>query len=257
LPIPERRWQQVSLDLITQLPPSDGFDAILVVVDMLSKMVHCVPTHTSATAEKLAVLFFREVVRLHGLPEALVSDRDSRFTGNFWTSLFAALGTKLRMSTPFHPQTDGQTERANRTIEQMLRAYVGTELNDWCRFLPAIEFAINDAKQASTGFSPFFLNSGQDPMTPVRLPEGKIDGVLGTPKASPTRSNPLIYEMRHPESAERHAILTPPPGKNRGHFCSNPYLNICGMLQMELILLGLSGVCFVYHQTLYAVRLIA
>ena len=144
---------------------------------MLSKMVHCVPTHTSATAEDLAVLYFREVVRLHGLPEFLVSDRNSRFTGHFWTALMAALGTKLRMSTPFHPQTDGQTERANRTIEQTLRAYVGTELTDWRRYLPAVEFAINSATQASSGFTPFFLNYGEDPMTPVRLLATRDDSV--------------------------------------------------------------------------------
>ena len=177
LPIPQRRWQQVSMDLITQLPSSEGHDAILVVVDMLSKMVHCVPTHTTATAEDIAVLFFREVVRLHGLPEILVSDRDSRFTGHFWTALMGALGTKLHMSTPDHPQTDGQTERANRTVETMLRAYVNAELTNWRRYLPAVEFAINSAVQSSTGFSPFYLNYGEDPMTPVRLLAARGDNV--------------------------------------------------------------------------------
>ena len=122
LPIPTRPWQQVSMDLITQLPRSKlGNDAIVVFVDKLTKMVHYVATTTNVTAPQLATLFMREVVRLHGVPESILSDRDPRFTANFWRAFWSQLGTTLTMSTAYHPQTDGQTERANRTLEEMLR----------------------------------------------------------------------------------------------------------------------------------------
>jgi hypothetical protein len=167
IPPPPRRWDQVSMDLITQLPRSrNGNDAIVVVVDKLSKMIHCIPATTTINAPELAKLFVREVVRLHGVPSSIISDRDPRFTSSFWQELWKQLGTRLAMSTAYHPQTDGQTERANRTIEDILRAYVNHKQNDWDELLPLVEFAYNNSKQASTGFSPFFLNSGQHPFVP-------------------------------------------------------------------------------------------
>jgi transposase InsO family protein len=133
LPVPTRRWSDISMDLIVQLPPTrpHRFDAVLVVVDRLSKMAHFMPTRTDATAPELARLVFREVVRLHGIPRTIVSDRDSRFTSRFWRALHRLLDVRLAMSTAFHPQTDGQTERMNRTLEEMLRAYVGHRQDDW------------------------------------------------------------------------------------------------------------------------------
>ena len=170
LPIPERRWQQVTLDLITQLPKTkSGNDAIVVFVDKLSKMVHYVATTTDVDAVKLADLFISQVVRLHGIPESIVSDRDSRFTSSFWKSLWDQLGTKLHMSTAFHPQSDGQTERANRTLEEGLRAYVSINHDDWDIHLPILEFAVNNSPSASTGETPFMLNYGQNPLLPVDL----------------------------------------------------------------------------------------
>ena len=131
LPIPDRPWQQVSLDLITALPRSrNGHDAIVVFVDKLTKMVHYVATTTDVTAPQLALLFIREVCRLHGVPDSILSDRDPRFTASFWGSFWSQLGSKLVMSTAYHPQTDGQTERANRTLEEMLRAYVNWRQSD-------------------------------------------------------------------------------------------------------------------------------
>jgi hypothetical protein len=111
LPIPTRSWEQVSMDFITQLPRTKaGHDAIVVFVDTFSKMVHFVPTKTTASAPDTAKLFFDHIFKLHGLPKSIVSDRDAKFTSRFWQSLFNTLGTKLAMSTAFHPQTDGQTE---------------------------------------------------------------------------------------------------------------------------------------------------
>ena len=176
IPHPPRRWQQVSMDLITQLPPTrSGYDAIFVVVDKSSKMIHCIPTTTTCTAPDLAHLFFREIVRHHGIPTSIISDRDPRFTSSFWSELWKQLGTKLAMSTAYHPQTDGQTERANRTIEDILRAYVNTQQNDWDQHLTAVEIAYNNSKQISTGFSPYYLNYGQHPSFPITLVTRQIN----------------------------------------------------------------------------------
>ena len=118
------------MDLITQLPKSkSGKDAIVVFVDKLTKMVHYAATTTTVSASQLASIFFREVVRLHGIPSSILSDRDPRFTGKFWRNLWKHFGTNLTMSTAYHPQTDGQTERANRTLEEMMRSYVNFQQN--------------------------------------------------------------------------------------------------------------------------------
>ena len=185
LPIPGRPWSQVSLDLITQLPRSKlGNDAIVVFVDKLTKMVHYVATRTDVTAPQLSTIFMREVCRLHGVPDSILSDRDPRFTAHFWRSFWDQLGSKLTMSTAYHPQTDGQTERANRTLEEMLRAYVNWRQSDWDVHLSTLEMAFNTAKQASTGYSPHYLNFGQE----MRLP---LDGAI--PSAA-TNSNPTAIE---------------------------------------------------------------
>ena len=185
LPIPERPWQVVTLDLITQLPRTRaGHDAIVVFVDKLTKWATYVATRTDVDAPGLARIFFDHVVRLHGVPEGLVSDRDTRFTSLFWRALWQQLGTSLLMSTAFHPQTDGQTERQNRTLEETLRAYVGYHQDDWDERLTAAELAYNTSLHASTGASPFFLNYGQH----AHLP---IDAALQGDRAS---NNPAAEE---------------------------------------------------------------
>ena len=176
LAVPERRWQQVTMDFITQLPMTkSGHDAIVVWVDKLSKMVHLVPTTTTVDAPQVAKLFMREVVRLHGVPESIVSDRDPRFTSSFWRELWKMLGTRLAMSTAYHPQSDGQTERANRTLEDMLRAFVSVRQDDWDDFLVASEIAINNTQQASSKYSPFFLNSGAHPRFPLCIQHKSVN----------------------------------------------------------------------------------
>lgn len=170
LNIPHQKWEQVTMDLITALPRTTrGHDAIGVVVDKLTKMVHFFPTTTSVTAPQLATLFFDCVVRLHGLPRSIVSDRDPRFTSKFWEALMTKCGTTLARSTAYHPQTDGQTERVNRTLEEALRAYVNDTHTDWDDHLSGIEFAINNSPHASTKQTPFFLNYGVHPLTPSSL----------------------------------------------------------------------------------------
>ena len=168
MPIPTQPWEQISIDLITQLPKTNkGHDAIVVMVDKLTKMVHYRATTTTVTAPQVATIILHEIVRHHGVPCSIISDRDPRFTSHFWKCLWSSLGTKLAMSTAYHPQTDGQTERAKRTLEDMLRAYVKYNQKDWDDHLDAAEIAYNNSTQASTGYSPFYLNTGSHPRLPL------------------------------------------------------------------------------------------
>jgi hypothetical protein len=170
LAIPGRRWERVSLDLITAMPKTKrGHDAIVVYVDALSKMTHFAATTTDASAQEMSRLFMHNVTRLHGVPRSIVSDRDGRFISKFWREQHRLLGTTLSMSTSFHPQTDGATERMNRTLEDMLRHFVTPSQDNWDELLDAAEFAVNNAWQASVRNTPFMLNSGQHPLTPVTL----------------------------------------------------------------------------------------
>ena len=168
LPIPEEPWEAISMDYITHLPETRrGHDAILVFVDRLSKMVHFAATTSDVGAEGTAKLFLEHVFKHHGMPQCIVSDRDARFTSRFWRQLMEALGTKLHLSTAFHPQTDGQTERVNRTLEQMLRMFVSPTQDDWDDLLPALEFACNSSVHESTGQVPFVMCTGRLPRTPL------------------------------------------------------------------------------------------
>ena len=170
LPIPSRPWQIISMDFITQLPKTNkGNDAITVIVCKLSKMVHFIPCKTTITAPQTANIVFEYVVRHHGIPSIIISDRDARFTSMFWKSLWKLLGTKLNMSTAYHPQTDGQTERTNRTLEEMLRAYVNYQQSDWDDYLISAEIAFNNSFQLSTGYSPYYLNHGFHPSFPIQM----------------------------------------------------------------------------------------
>ena len=153
------------MDFLGPFPESKGLDYLWVVIDRLTSMAHLIPITTKTTASELAYLFLKEIVRLHVLPESIVSDRDAKFTSSFWKKLHRLLGTKLLMSTSFHPQTDGATERANRTIAQILRALVRPDQTDWVDQLPLAEFAINSCRNESTKFSPFELTYGYIPRT--------------------------------------------------------------------------------------------
>jgi hypothetical protein len=164
------------MDLITKLPvTSQGHDAIIVFVDKFSKMVHYAATTTTCTAVNVARIFFDTVVKLHGVPTHIVSDRDPRFTSKFWKQLWSLLGTELKMSTSHHPQTDGQTERSNRTLEDILRHYVSKQQQDWDEHLTAAEIAVNSSVHASTGLTPFYLNYGDHPVFPTHIPLDTIN----------------------------------------------------------------------------------
>ncbi|KAE8905754.1 hypothetical protein PF005_g19512 [Phytophthora fragariae] len=157
------------MDFIFGLPrDAEGRNGVLVFVDRSSKMVHLAPVATEVTADESAELFLDLVFRHHGLPESIVSDRDPCFTSAFLTRLFALLGTRLLMSTAAHPETDGQTERVNRVLEDVLRSYA-TSLASWGSFLPMAEFALNKSTHASSGLTPFFVNNARHPRVPALL----------------------------------------------------------------------------------------
>ena len=163
LPVPTSPWKGLSCDLITDLPISNGYDSILVFVDRMSKMSHFIPCLKSMSAPDFAKLFVSHIVRLHGLPNSIVSDRGSIFTSNFWSTLASILKIDPRKSTAFHPQTDGQTERMNQTLEQYLRIHCNYQQDDWFDLLPLAEFAYNNATQESMKMSPFYANYGYHP----------------------------------------------------------------------------------------------
>ncbi|GLI64705.1 hypothetical protein VaNZ11_007997, partial [Volvox africanus] len=168
LPVPDAPWESVSMDFVVALPKTEGgYDAVFVMVDRLTKMVHLAPCTSSCTAEQTARLFFDNVVRLHGIPKNVISDRGGQFTSKFWEALCKLVGMGVNLSTAYHPQTDGQTERTNRTLGDMLRNYAGRTPLVWDTYLTAAEFALNNAVNRSTGKSPFFLNYGFHPALPV------------------------------------------------------------------------------------------
>jgi transposase InsO family protein len=163
---------------------------IITFVDKLTKMIHLQPCHSTATAADIAKIFFDHVFKHHGLPESIICDRDAKFSSAFWQSLFNHLGTKIKMSTAYHPQTDGQTERANRTVEDMLSPFVNQRLDNWADLLPAAEFAYNSSVQASTGYTPFYLNYGQHPASAAALAAGNVT------RAKDANANVFVQRLR-------------------------------------------------------------
>ncbi|PHJ18646.1 transposon related, partial [Cystoisospora suis] len=158
LSIPNVPWEEIAMDLILGLPKTrEGWDAILTIVCRLIKMSHFIPTRHNASAEDIAVLLVREVIRLHGVPSAIVSDRDTRFTSEVWRIMCKRLAIEQKMSTAYHPQTDGQAERTNQTIEQVLRCLILGDDTKWADLLPLLEFAYNSTVHSSTKATPFEL----------------------------------------------------------------------------------------------------
>ena len=151
------------MDFITHLPKSQGYNAIMVVVDRLTRFCHYIPCTGSCDAEGAARLFQDHIWRFHGLPETVVSDRGPQFVSLFWNHLNQILKTRALLSTAYHPETDGQTERMNAVLEQYLRVYVNYLQDDWVEWLASAEFASNNACSETTRTSPFFALYGFNP----------------------------------------------------------------------------------------------
>jgi len=170
LPVPDTPWSSISMDFITQLPTSAGFTSIFVVVDRLTKMAHFAPSHDNVDAAGVVSLLMDQVVTAHGLPDDIVSDRGPVFTAQFTRAFMEALNVKQNLSTAFHPQSDGQTERTNATLEQYLRCFINYQQDNWSQLLPLAQFCYNNTVHSSTNQTPFFALYGYHPRFNVHIP---------------------------------------------------------------------------------------
>ena len=216
-PIPDRPYQSIAMDFIVNLPWSDGFNAIHVTVDRLTKHGIFSPTTTGLNAEDFGALFVKKVVCRFGLPESIICDRDPRWTSDFWRGVAKCLRTKMSLSSSHHPQHDGQTEIVNRFLEVMLRAFVSDNKETWALWLPLLEWAYNASVHSSTGTSPNFLMFGFDPRSPIDfLLPGTVDGK----EVKRTSSVEWLAHLQmHRESARRaiaHAQHHQARGYNKG-----------------------------------------
>ena len=153
------------MDFIPELPLSNGYDNVLVIVDKLTKYGIFIPCNTGITEKETAQLVFKHIICEYGIPRQIISDRDVRWRGDFWKETCRLLGTERALTTSYHPQADGQTEVLNQGLEIALRAYVGPTRDDWSGLLPALAFSYNTSPHSSTGFQPAFLLRGYLPTT--------------------------------------------------------------------------------------------
>ena len=200
------------MDFVTSLPRTQRqHDAIWVIVDQLTKSAHFLPINVEDSLEKLSQLYVDEIMRLHGVPVSIVSDRDPRFTSRFWPSLQTALGTRLHFSTTFHPQMDGQSERTIQTLEDILRACVMEFRESWDTHLALMKFAYNNSYQANIDMAPFEALYGRKCRTPVcwdEVGERRLVGPelvqITLEKVNVVRDNLKIARDRHRSYADNH-----------------------------------------------------
>lgn len=168
LEIPEWKWQKITLDFVVGMPRTQsGNDGVWVIVDRLTKSAHFLPIRMTMSLERLAELYIAEIVRLHGVPEDIVSDRDPRFTSRLWNVVQRRLGTTLSLSTAYHPQTDGQSERTIRSLEDLLRAGALEFGISWDKTVRLAEFTYNNSFHSSIGMAPFEALYGRKCKTPL------------------------------------------------------------------------------------------
>ena len=169
LPIPARPWSSISMDFIEGLPSLEGYNTILAVVCQLTKQAIFIECKSTDDTPRFAELFLKHVFSKHGLPTDIISDRGKLFVSKFWTSLCKLLDVRCNLSTAYHPETDGQTERVNSIIELYIRMYCNYAQDDWVPLLPLGEFAYNNAPHSATGVSPFFANKAYHPTLEVGI----------------------------------------------------------------------------------------
>ena len=168
LEVAEWKWEHVTMDFVTHLPRTpQGHDAVWVIVDQLIKSAHFLAVRMTFTLERFCRLYIREIVQLHGVSVSIVSDRDPRFTAHFWKSFKKAMGTRVTMSTAFHPQTDSQSKRTIHVLEDMLRACVLDHKGSWEEHLPLVELAYNNSYQASIQMAPYKALYGRPSRSPL------------------------------------------------------------------------------------------
>ena len=167
--LPIWKWDMINMDFVTGLPrTARKFDSIWVIVDRLTKSAHFLPVKTTYTVEEYSKLYVKEIVRLHGVPTSIISDRGTQFTANFWKSFQRSLGTQVNLSTAFHLQTDGQVERTIQTLEDILRACVIDFKGSWVENIPLIEFTYNNSLHSSIKMAPYEVLYGRRYRSPIR-----------------------------------------------------------------------------------------
>jgi len=197
LEIPQWKWDNIVMDFVTHLPKSTrGYDAMWVIIDRLTKCAHFLPINQKLSMDKLAELYVREVVRLHGVSASIVSNQHLRFTSRFWQSLQAALGMQLRMSSAYHSQADGQSERTIPSLEDLLRACVLDHLGSWSEVLPLVEFTYNNSYHSSIGMAPFEALFGRRCKTPLCWNQDGEAVVLGPKFLQMTTDKVKIIQER-------------------------------------------------------------
>src|SRR5258707_1843514 len=169
LPIPGQPWESILMDFIKQLPMSEGFTAILVIMDRLTKQLLFIPTHNMVDAPQLAQLFLTHIFLKHSTPGHVTSDHGTEFVSHFFCSLGSLLSMKLHFTSGYHLEGDGWMEQINQVLEQYLRAYMNYQQDNWALLLPLVEFTYNNATSATTGISPFFMNKGYHPRLSMNL----------------------------------------------------------------------------------------
>ncbi|WVZ04461.1 hypothetical protein V8G54_025267 [Vigna mungo] len=175
LPIPHQIWEDITMDFIVGLPPSEGFTVIFVIVNRLSKYAHFAPLKSDFNSKKVAEVFLFTVVKLHGFPNSIVSNRDKVFTSSFWQHLLKLSGTTLNLSTAYHPQSDGQSEVVNKCLKMYLRCFTYETPKAWLKFLPWAEYWYNTSYHHSTQMTPFRIVYGRDPPTLLKYHYSSID----------------------------------------------------------------------------------
>jgi hypothetical protein len=215
LPIPSWKWEDISMVFIVGLPnTSQKHDSIWVINDRLTKVAHFLPVHTTYTAKKYAEIYLEQIIRLHGVPKTIISDRGAQFNARFWKQLQSSLGTKLIRSSAYHPQTDGQTERVNQILEHMLRACIIHYGTNWDKCLALAEFSYNNSYQSSLQMAPFEALYGRRCRTPlswcetgerkifrpdlVTEAENKVQLIQANLKAAQSRQKCYVDQRRKP-----------------------------------------------------------